>query len=130
MVIPTYNEIDNLADIVARVRAVLTELLPKGEPGAAAVAAQLHLSERSLQRRLADARTGFSAVLKDTRHSLARSYLRDPQTSIGEIAYLLGFGDMSSFTRAFRRWEGLSPSEFRSRTCPVHRWPRGPRVLR
>lgn len=102
-------------DVVARVRAVLTELLPRGEPGAAAVAARLHLSERSLQRRLAEVQTGFSAVLKDTRHSLAKSYLRDPQTSVGEVAYLLGFADLSSFTRAFRRWEGISPSEFRGR---------------
>lgn len=102
-------------DIVARVRTAFAELLPKGEPGAAAVAAQLHLSERSLQRRLAEAQTSFSALLRDTRHSLARSYLRDPHLSIGEIAYLLGFGDMSSFTRAFRRWEGIAPSEFRAR---------------
>ncbi|MFA5941432.1 MAG: AraC family transcriptional regulator [Sinimarinibacterium sp.] len=102
-------------DVVTRVRAVLVELLPTGAPNAAAVAARLHLSERSLQRRLAEAQTAFSALLQDTRHSLARSYLRDPQTSIGEVAYLLGFGDLSSFTRAFRRWEGISPSEFRVR---------------
>ncbi|MEQ1440589.1 AraC family transcriptional regulator [Fontimonas sp. SYSU GA230001] len=101
-------------DVVARVRAVLVDMLPSGEPGTAAVAMALHLSERSLQRRLAEAQTSFSAVLRDTRHNLARSYLRDPQVSIGEIAYLLGFGDMSSFTRAFRRWEGVSPSVFRA----------------
>ncbi|MFP5306333.1 MAG: AraC family transcriptional regulator [Gammaproteobacteria bacterium] len=101
-------------DIAGRVRAAFTELLPRGEPGAAAVAAQLHLSERSLQRRLAEAGTSFSALLKDTRHSLARRYLRDPHLSVGEIAYLLGFGDMSSFTRAFRRWEGVSPTAFRA----------------
>ncbi|SFF53684.1 transcriptional regulator, AraC family [Fontimonas thermophila] len=104
-------------DIVTRVRTVLTDLLPHGEPSAAAVAARLHLSERSLQRRLAGAQTSFSALLRDTRHSLARSYLREPRLSIGEIAYLLGFGDMSSFTRAFRRWEGIAPSEFRTRAC-------------
>lgn len=102
-------------DIVTRVRVAFAELLPKGEPGAAAVALRLHLSERSLQRRLAEAQTSFTAVLRDTRHGLARSYLRDPHLSVGEIAYLLGFGDMSSFTRAFRRWEGVSPSEFRMR---------------
>ncbi len=101
-------------DIVTRVRTALTELLAEGEPAAAAVAARLHLSERSLQRRLAESQTSFSAVLRDTRHDLARAYLRDPQVSVGEIAFLLGFGDMSSFTRAFRRWEGIAPSAFRA----------------
>lgn len=102
-------------DVVTRVRTVLTELLPTGEPSAAAVAARLHLSPRSLQRRLAETGTTYNAVLLDTRHQLAQSYLRDLNLSIGEIAFMLGFGDMSSFTRAFRRWAGCSPSEFRAR---------------
>lgn len=102
-------------DVVTRVRTALIELLPSGEPGATAVAERLHLSQRSLQRRLAEAGQSFNAVLIDTRHQLAQSYLRDPNLSIGEIAYMLGFGDMSSFTRAFRRWAGCSPSDFRAR---------------
>ncbi|MES0872847.1 AraC-like transcriptional regulator QhpR [Sinimarinibacterium thermocellulolyticum] len=102
-------------DIVARVRYAITDLLPRGEPGAAAVAAALHLSERSLQRRLAEAGTRYGEVLRDTRHTLARSYLADPRASIGEIAWLLGFSDPSSFTRAFRRWEGRSPTAYRAR---------------
>lgn len=103
-------------DIVARVRAAITGLLSSGEPGAAAVAAALHLSERSLQRRLAESGTRYSTLLRDTRHQLACSYLRDPRASIGEIAWLLGFGDQSSFTRAFRRWENCSPSAYRDRS--------------
>ncbi len=102
-------------DVVTRVRTALTELLPTGEPSAAAVAAKLHMSPRSLQRRLAETGNTFNAVLLDTRHQLALSYLRDLNLSIGEIAFMLGFGDMSSFTRAFRRWAGCSPSEFRAR---------------
>ncbi len=101
-------------DIVARVRAALTSVLSRGEPAAATVAALLHMSERSLQRRLAEAGTRYSEVLQGTRHELARSYLRDPSVSMGEIAYLLGFGDQSSFARAFRRWEGVSPTAYRS----------------
>jgi AraC-like DNA-binding protein len=100
-------------DIVARVRAAITGRLSQGEPGAAAVAAALHLSERSLQRRLAEAGTRYGEILRDTRHQLACSYLRDPRVSIGEIAWLLGFADQSSFTRAFRRWEGRSPTAYR-----------------
>lgn len=100
-------------DIVARVRGAITGLLSQGEPAAAAVAAALHLSERSLQRRLAESGTRYSELLRDTRQQLARSYLRDPRVSVGEIAWLLGFGDQSSFTRAFKRWEGCSPTVYR-----------------
>ena len=103
-------------DIVARVRGAITGLLSQGEPGAAAVAAALHLSERSLQRKLAEAGTRYGEILRDTRHQLARSYLRDPRASIGEIAWLLGFADQSSFTRAFRRWEGRSPTAYRAQS--------------
>lgn len=102
-------------DVVTRVRTALTELLPTGEPSAAAVAAKLHMSPRSLQRRLAETGNSYNAVLLDTRHQLAQRYLRDLNLSIGEIAFMLGFGDMSSFTRAFKRWAGCSPSEFRAR---------------
>jgi AraC-like DNA-binding protein len=100
-------------NVVARVRAVLAERLPTGEPGQAAVAAALNLSARSLQRKLADEDSSYSRLLADTRRELARSYLAGPQSSVSEIAYLLGFADLSSFTRAFRQWEGMSPSSYR-----------------
>jgi AraC-like DNA-binding protein len=100
-------------DLVTRVRTALTTLMPRGEARADQVARQLHLSERSLQRRLAELDVSFSDLLRDTRQQLAESYLRDPQMSIGEIAYLLGFSDASSFTRAFRKWTGVAPRDFR-----------------
>src|SRR3546814_7014734 len=69
----------------ARVRAALIEILPAGEPSVTRVADALHLSVRSLQRRLAEEATGFDALLNETRHELAVSYLRNPRYSIGEI---------------------------------------------
>lgn len=100
-------------NLVARVRGLLAEWLPSGVPGEEAIAAALHLSSRSLQRKLAEEGSSYSQLLTDTRQELARSYLADPRTSVSEIAYLLGFADTSSFTRAFKRWEGTSPSAYR-----------------
>ncbi|HEY0916160.1 MAG TPA: AraC family transcriptional regulator [Solimonas sp.] len=102
-------------NLLARVRAVLTELLPTGVPAAEQVADSLHLSLRSLQRKLAEEGSSYEALLNETRRELAQSYLQDRRYSIGEITFLLGFSDTSSFTRAFRRWNGSSPSQFRER---------------
>jgi AraC-like DNA-binding protein len=101
---------DNLR---ARVRAALIERLPGGEPSARTIADALHLSLRSLQRRLADEGTSIGALLNEARRELAVSYLRNPRYSIGEITFLLGFADASAFTRAFKRWEGRTPTTFR-----------------
>ena len=98
---------------VAQVKAVLIDLLPHGEPSQEAVAGKLNMSTRTLQRRLGEQQSSFSALLDGTRCELARTYMADPGYSVGEIAYLLGFADTSSFTRAFKRWTGSSPTEFR-----------------
>lgn len=98
-----------------RVRNQLLKVLAQGEPVAEQLAASLHLSLRSLQRHLAEEGGSFEQLLEQTRHELARNYLADPRYAIGEIAYLLGFADASSFTRAFKRWTGLTPSRFRVR---------------
>lgn len=97
----------------ARVQAALIELLPLGEPAAAKVAETLHMSERNLQRKLADEGTSYKALLNDMRRDLALSYLRNPSYSLTEITYLLGFSDSRSFNRAFRRWTGQAPSAYR-----------------
>lgn len=100
-------------NLLARVRGALTELLPTGVPTADKVADKLHLSLRSLQRKLAEEGSSYEGLLNETRRELAESYLQDRGYSIGEITFLLGFSDTSSFTRAFRRWTGTSPSQFR-----------------
>lgn len=93
--------------------AVLKEMLPSGEPRQEDVAQRLSMTLRTLQRRLADLDTCYRDVLNQTRHQLALEHLRSAQYSVGEISFLLGFSEVSAFTRAFRRWTGSSPSTWR-----------------
>ncbi len=102
-----------------KLQLFLVEALPRGEPNESDAAVRLGSSVRNLQRRLADEGTSYKEVLDDTRRQLARSYLAEARCSISEIAYLLGFGAASSFTRAFRRWEGTSPREFQAKASKV-----------
>lgn len=97
------------------VRQVLCRLLPQGEPKREAVAHALHLSQRTLQRRLQEEGSSFHALLEETRRELAIQYLAQPERSLLEIAYLLGFSDPSNFFRAFKRWFDTTPGEYRSR---------------
>lgn len=101
------------ADLPARLRALMVERLPDGEPTAAHLAAALHLSLRSLQRKLAERGLRYEGLLDDVRRELAMGHLRDARLSLNEVAFLLGFADASSFTRAFRRWTALTPSAWR-----------------
>lgn len=96
-----------------KVRAAIEAQLPDGEPSAERIAQALHLSVRSLQRHLADEGCRFDALLNDCRQNLALQHLRDPQCSLAEISHLLGFADTSSFNRAFKRWTGMTPGQFR-----------------
>jgi AraC-like DNA-binding protein len=100
--------------LVEQLSALLKELLPSGEPRQEDVAERLGVTLRTLQRRLSDARTCYRDVLNDTRHQLAISHLGSAQYSVGEIAFLLGFSEVSAFTRAFKRWTGASPREWRN----------------
>ncbi|MDR2308556.1 MAG: AraC family transcriptional regulator [Paucimonas sp.] len=101
--------------VTHRVRQVLCRVLPQGEPKRETVAQVLHLSQRTLQRRLQDEGTSFQALLDDTRRELAEQYLAQSGTTLLETAYLLGFADPSNFYRAFRRWFDTTPSEYRAR---------------
>lgn len=102
------------ARLAEKVRAELITRLPAGEPPRGEVAAALHLSEKTLQRRLKDEDTSYQQVLDEVRRDLAQQYLREGPVSVCEVTFRLGFSDQSSFTRAFRRWTGLTPGEFRS----------------
>lgn len=106
-------------DIVARCRAALAHRLPSGRLGAPGIAKTLHLSPRTLQRRLASAGTNFRDVLDEVRRGLALQYADEPHRPLTEVAFLLGFRELSSFTRAFRRWTGCTPSAYRSRLSPA-----------
>ena len=75
------------------------------------------MGPRTLQRRLKDQGVEFKALVDDTRRLFAVTYLRKPDHTLAEIAYLLGYSEVSAFNRAFRRWTGSTPSEYRRRAA-------------
>jgi AraC-like DNA-binding protein len=91
----------------------IVEKLPDGPPNQQQIADALHVSNRTLQRKLKEEGTSFMGLLQDTRLQLARKYLRQPSRSVVETSYLLGFSEPSTFSRAFKRWTGVAPAEFR-----------------
>ena len=88
--------------------------LKDGEPTLTAIARRLATSARTLQRRLEDEGTSLAAIVRAERERLAKEHLELGQVSLAELAFLLGFADQSSFTRAFRRWTGMTPARFRA----------------
>jgi AraC-like DNA-binding protein len=103
----------NKGDIIDRVTSVIIDMLPSGGVVDEKVAETLHMSVRSLQRRLKGVGTTFRTLLDTVRKDLASTYVHDPDIELAEVAFLLGFSDQSAFSRAFRRWTGNSPSEVR-----------------
>jgi AraC-like DNA-binding protein len=97
----------------AQVRAHLLTMLPSGQVSRAAVAERMHMTARTLQRRLEVEHLGFAELLQQTRLELAQNLLRDPAHDVQDVAFILGFAEISSFTRAFRRWTGQAPSTWR-----------------
>jgi AraC-like DNA-binding protein len=83
-------------------------------PALFVVARRLHLTPRTLHRRLVAEGTSYQILLDETRHALAVEYLRHGRLGIKEIAYALGYADIANFRRAFRRWQGVSPKVFRA----------------
>lgn len=112
VVIEYLNRFDR-SQISMQVRARIIEALPSGQPTQPDIAKALHLSLRNLQRKLQAENTNFKAILEEIRRELATQYIREAHLSIGEITYLLGFAETSNFTRAFKRWTGKSPKEYR-----------------
>lgn len=95
------------------VRAAIADALPDGVPSKSRIARRLGTSERTLHRRLADAGTTFQDLAVEVRRDAATALL-DGSHAIAEVAFLTGFADQSSFTRAFRRWTGTTPAAYRS----------------
>jgi AraC-like DNA-binding protein len=96
-----------------RVRATIQKKLSGRRPKMHDIARELHISSRTLQRRLQDAGYSFQQVLEEARHQLARHYLNSSLLELNETAYLLGYEDSNSFVRAFRTWEGVPPAQWR-----------------
>lgn len=101
-----------------RVREAIDQGLPAGATDQAAVARALGLSSRTLQRGLQALGTSFSEQLDTVRRARALQLLRDPELSVREIAFMLGYADPRAFYRSFRRWTGHTPAEHRLAMAP------------
>ncbi|MNN67704.1 HTH-type transcriptional regulator VirS [compost metagenome] len=101
---------DLLEDAGTQIRLSLAE----GEPVLEVIAERLELTPAGLQRRLREAGLSFSQLVENTRRELALHYLRQPGRAVSELALLLGYSETSAFSRAFRRWFGVSPRQWRS----------------
>ena len=104
------NKDENFAE---RVRIAIQQKLTGRRPSIDDVADALHISSRTLQRRLQEEGSSFQRVLDEARHQLARHYLNNSHLELNEAAYLLGYEDGNSFVRAFRSWEGVPPARWR-----------------
>lgn len=100
-------------DFAESVRKEIQQKLTGRRPNIEDIARALHISSRTLQRRLQDGGSSFQRVLEEARHQLARRYLNNSVLELNEAAYLLGYEDSNSFVRAFRTWEGVPPARWR-----------------
>ena len=96
------------------VENTISHLLPHGKAQVGEIARRLGMSQRTLARRLASEGLTFSGVLDELKADLARGHLKDGNFPISQIAWLLGYRDVSAFTNAFKRWTGLTPRQYRS----------------
>lgn len=107
--------LSRMRGITGRVRQEVMTQLQTGEVSMSETGSRLAMSVATLRRRLEDEGVTFSAVVDDVRKGLSTQYLRDPALSVTEIAFMLGFSNVTAFGRAFKRWTGLSPVAYRVR---------------
>lgn len=100
--------------LVDRVRGAIRQRLPDGTPELEEIAAALHVPSAAIRRELAEEGQGFREAIDAIRFELAEHYLQQRHLPLSEIALLLGYSELSAFTRAFTRWSGLSPRSYRS----------------
>jgi len=100
-------------DFVFKVQELVTALLSSGQPRIDVVAQEFGMSSRTLTRRLADFGLTYKGLLEELRRKLAFQYLQDRRISVKQVAYLLGYSEVSAFYHAFQRWTGSSPVQHR-----------------
>lgn len=100
-------------EVVEDVQKAITSELSGGDPSIDRIGKKLAMSQRTLQRRLADAGTSYAAILDAVRLDWAKAYLGQPGIALCEVSWLLGFSEQSAFNRSFKRWTGLSPGRYR-----------------
>jgi AraC-like DNA-binding protein len=111
------------SSFAARVREMLPAMIDQGGALRDAVARRLAISERTLQRRLADEGTDFSTLVDEVRRTIAQQYLGSDRISVKNLSYKLGFSDPSAFHRACLRWFGKAPGEFQQKARSVEQSP-------
>lgn len=104
-----------LQELPAYVQALLRNRLPNGQVTIEQVAGHMKLSPRTLQRYLQAEGTGFQELLDRTRQAMATRHICDSSISLTQLAELLGYADLSAFSRAFTRWNGVSPQKWKQR---------------
>lgn len=102
-------------DLIANVSRMISLSLANGSSSIVDIAAAMNYSQRTLQRKLGDKKTSYSALLDSVRFSMANQYLKSTYYRLTDIALLLGYSNLSSFSRAYFRYAGMYPMEVRKR---------------
>lgn len=97
-----------------QVRPLIARQLARGQVKVESVAAELNMSRHTLYKKLKEENLTFAGLLEDVRREQALKYMNDRNRTLSEVAELLGFSELSAFSRAFKRWMGKSPAEFRA----------------
>jgi AraC-like DNA-binding protein len=111
------REMPRESDLIVAVRRAIAESMREGDPKLARVVRKISMSRRTLERRLEEHGVVFKKLLDDTRRRFALNYLRDRKHRLTEIAFLLGYSEVSAFNRAFKRWTGSTPLDYRRATA-------------
>jgi AraC-like DNA-binding protein len=117
------RQADDVRTVADDVRVAVSETIVGDRPAIGTIAKSLGMSPRTMQRRLGELDTTYQQVLDDVRRRTAQRLLAETDLGIGEVAFLLGFEEVNSFTRAFHAWEGVTPAKWRisrfSKTGPT-----------
>jgi AraC-like DNA-binding protein len=109
------RQVSSGSSLLDRVSALVAEALSEGDSSMDAIAAKLHMSRSTLRRRLGIEGTTHRRILRRVREAIALQYLQRGDLTLGEVAYLVGYRDSTSFHRAFKQWTGGTPAEHRTR---------------
>jgi AraC-like DNA-binding protein len=104
-----------LTTLRASVENAMAPMLPHGKATAVEIARRMGMSNRTLARKLSSEGLTFSGILEELKINLAKRYLSDGDLPISQVAWLLGYREISAFTHAFKRWTGMTPSQWRAR---------------